>query len=124
MGIGDLYGARRGSARDWCRQMTAAHRVVAWVAASAALFACAMTFAGTHQRTALSPAGTTIAAVVYVSFAVIPIMRWPPWLPVAVTTTGAAASMAAGAGDGSRSEPGARRKAGNTRRAVGSRRSG
>ncbi len=99
MGVGDLYGARQGSARDWFCRMTAAHRVVAWVAASAALFTCAMTFAGTHQRTALSAAGTTIAAVVYVSFAVIPIMRWPPWLPVAVTTAGAVTSMAAGTGD-------------------------
>jgi signal transduction histidine kinase len=99
MGVGDLYGARRGPARDWLCRMTAAHRVVAWVAASAALFACAMTFAGMHQRTALSPAGVTIAAVIYVSFAVIPIVRWPPWLPVAVTTAGATASMAAGASD-------------------------
>ena len=99
MGVGDLYGARQGPARDWVRRTTAAHRVMAWAAASAALFACAMTFAGTHQRTALSPAGTTIAAVVYVGFAVIPIMRWPPCLPMVVTTAGAAVSLAVGTGD-------------------------
>src|SRR5258708_32254367 len=98
-GVGGLYGARRGPARDWFRRMTAAHRVVACVAASAALLACAMTFASTHQRAALSPAGITIATVTYVSFAVIPIMRWPPWLAGAVTTAGAAASMAAGTPD-------------------------
>jgi signal transduction histidine kinase len=79
--------------------MAAAHRVVAWVAGSAALYACALAAAATHQPDALSPAGITIATVVYVSFAVIPIMRWPPWLAVAVTTTGAAASMAAGTPD-------------------------
>ena len=98
-GIGDLCGARQGPARDWFRRMTAAHRVVAWVAGSAALYACAMTVAGTHEPAALSPAGITIATVIYVSFAAIPIMHWPPWLSVAVTTGGAAASMAAGTPD-------------------------
>jgi len=43
--------------------------------------------------------GITIATVVYLSFALIAIMRWPPWLSVAVTTTGAFASMAAGTPD-------------------------
>jgi len=99
MGVGDLYGARQGPARDWFRRMTAAHRVVAWVAASAALLACEMTFASTHQRAALSPAGIAIATVTYAGFAVIPVMRWPPWLAVAVTTAGAAALMAAGTPD-------------------------
>ena len=98
MGVGDLYGARRGPARDWFCRKTAAHRVAACIAASAALFGCGL-FTAMHQRTALSPAGTTIAAVVYVSFAVIAIWRWPPWLPVAVTTIGAVASMAAGTPD-------------------------
>ena len=99
MGVGDLCDVRRGPARDWFSRTTAAHHVMARVAATATLFACAMTIAGTHQRTALTPAGITIATVVYVSFAVIAIMRWPPWLPVAVTTTGAVASMAAGTPD-------------------------
>jgi len=40
------------------------HRVVAWVAASAALYACALTVASTRQRDALSPAGVTIATLV------------------------------------------------------------
>ncbi len=98
MGVGDLYGARRDPARDWFRRTTAAHRVVAWVVGSAALFACAI-FAGLHQRVTFSTAGIAIAAVTYVSFAVILIMRWPSWLPVAVTTAGAVASMAASPGD-------------------------
>ena len=123
MGVGDLYGARRVSARDWFRRTTAAHRVAAWVIGSAALFACEIFYA-VHQRIPLSTVAITIAAVTYVSFTVIAIMRWPPWLSVTVTTAGAAASIPTGPGDGSRSEPGARRKAGNTRRAVGSRRSG
>jgi hypothetical protein len=35
------------------------HRVVAWVAASAVLYACALSVASTRQRDALSPAGVT-----------------------------------------------------------------
>jgi signal transduction histidine kinase len=77
----------------------AAHRVMAWVAGSSALYAAAITAADARQQDALSPAGLTIATLVYVSFAVVPIMRWPPWLPVAVTTAGAVASMAAGTPD-------------------------
>ena len=67
MGVGDLYGARRDPARDWFRRTTAAHRVVAWVMGSAALFVCAIV-ADIHQRVALSTAGITIAAVTYVMF--------------------------------------------------------
>jgi signal transduction histidine kinase len=96
---GGVRGVRDGPARDWCRRAMTAHRVVAWVAASAALYACAIMVATTRQPDALSPAGVTIATVVYVSFAVIPILRWPLWLPVAVTTVGAVASMAAGTPD-------------------------
>ena len=94
-GVGDLYGARQGPAREWFCRKTAAHRVAARVAACAALFCCGL-FTAMHQRTALSPAGITIATVIYVSFAVTPTWRWPSWLPVAVTTSGAVASMAAG----------------------------
>ncbi len=77
----------------------AAHRVLAWVAASAALYASALMIARTRQPDALSSAGVTIATLVYVSFAVIAIARWPPWLLAAVTTAGAVASMAAGTPD-------------------------
>lgn len=77
----------------------ATHRALAWIAASAALYACAAMAASTRQPEALSRAGMAIATLVYVSFAVIPIVRWPPWLPVAVTTAGAIASMAAGTPD-------------------------
>ena len=82
-----------------CNRALAGHRVLACSAAAAALFTCAMTYARVHQRTALVPAATAIAAVVYVAFAVIPILRWPPWLPVAVSVAGAVASLAAGASD-------------------------
>jgi len=98
IGVGDLYGARQGPARDWFCRKTAAHRVAAWVAACAALFGCGL-FAAMHQRTALSPAEITIAAVTYLSFALISIMRWPPWLPVALTTAGAVVSISAGMPD-------------------------
>jgi signal transduction histidine kinase len=75
------------------------HRVLAWIAAAAALYACAVMAASMRQPEALSRAGVTIATLIYVSFAVIPIVRWPPWLPVAVTTAGAIALMATGAPD-------------------------
>jgi len=75
------------------------HRVVACVAASAALYARAQMVASTRQPDALSPVGVTIAALVYVSFAVILIVRWPPWLLAAVSTAGAVASMTAGTPD-------------------------
>ena len=68
-------------------------------AASAALYACALMVASTRQPDALSPAGVTIATLVYVSFAVILIVHWPPWLLAAVSTAGAVASMAAGTPD-------------------------
>src|SRR6185369_4846780 len=74
-----VRGVRDGPARDWCRRAVVTHRVVAWVAASAALYACALMVASTRQRDALSPAGVTIATLVYVSFAVVLIVRWPPW---------------------------------------------
>jgi signal transduction histidine kinase len=99
---GGLRGVGGGPARVWCRRglgSIVAHRVLAWIAASAALYACAMMVASTRQPDALSPAGVTIATLVYVSFAVISIVRWPPWLPVAVTTAAAVASMAAGTPD-------------------------
>ncbi len=97
---GSLRGVRDGPARDWCRRAIAAHRGVAWVAASAVLAGCGtMTVASTARRDAVSPAGVTIAALVYVTFAVIQIKRWPPSLLVAVTTTGAVALVAVGTPD-------------------------
>jgi hypothetical protein len=93
---GGVRGVRGGPARDWCRRAVATHRVAAWVMASAALDASAALVASTRQRDALSPAGLTIATLVYVSFAVIAIVRWPPWLLAGVPTLGAVASMAAG----------------------------
>src|SRR5437667_2856024 len=83
---GGARGVRDGPARQWCRRAMATHRAVAWVAASAALYACALMVASTRQRDALSSAGVMIATLVYVSFAVVLIVRWPPWLLAAVST--------------------------------------
>jgi hypothetical protein len=47
---GGVRGVRGGSAREWCRRSVAAHRVVACVAASAALYACALMVASTPAR--------------------------------------------------------------------------
>ena len=96
---GGVRGVRDGPAHQWCRRAIAAHRVVACVAASAALYACGLAAATTRQPDALSPAGLTIATLVYVSFAIIAIVRWPPWVAVAVSTAGAVASIAAGTPD-------------------------
>jgi signal transduction histidine kinase len=96
---GGVRSVRGGLARQWCRRTIAAHRVVACVAASAVLYACGLAVATTRQPDALSPAGLTIATLVYVSFAIIAIVRWPPWVAVAVSTAGAVASMAAGTPD-------------------------
>jgi signal transduction histidine kinase len=76
-----------------------AHRATACLVASAALYACALIAANVHQPEALSPAGLTIASAVYLVFAVVPIMRWPPWQPVAVSVAGAIVLMAAGIPD-------------------------
>jgi hypothetical protein len=59
---GGVRGLRDGPARDWCRRAMVTHRVVAWVAASAALYACALMVASTRQPDALSPAGVTMPA--------------------------------------------------------------
>jgi signal transduction histidine kinase len=94
-----LRGLRQSPAHDWARRTMIAHRVVACLAASAVLYACAVAYADMHQRTALTRTGMTIATVIYVAFAVVPIMRWPLWLPVAVTTAGSVGMMAAGTPD-------------------------
>jgi len=96
---GGVRGVRDGRAHQWCRRAIAAHRVAACVAASAALYACGLVVATTRQPDALSPAGLTIATLVYVSFVIIAIVRWPPWVAVAVSTAGAVASMSAGTPD-------------------------
>jgi signal transduction histidine kinase len=99
-GIRRVCGTRGGPARDWFRRTLTAHRLVASFAASAALYACAMAYAVMHQPPAVSTAAVTIATVIYVGFAVIPILRWlPPWLLVAVVTAGAVATLASGTTD-------------------------
>jgi signal transduction histidine kinase len=69
---------------------------LASVAALAALFAGTLTAAHAHDRALLSAAGIAIAAAAYASFAVIIVVRWPLWLPVAAITAAAFASSAAG----------------------------
>jgi hypothetical protein len=83
IGCHDFDESRQGVA--WCRRL-------AFVTLLAALFAGALVLVSMHDRDALSPAGTALAAAAYASFAAVVIMRWPQWLPVAVTTAGAVAS--------------------------------
>jgi signal transduction histidine kinase len=78
--------------------MVARHRVLTVILGTVALFGCALP-SGLQQRVPLSATEVTIAVVTFVAFAVILIVRWPPWLLVAVTVAGAVGSMAAGTAD-------------------------
>ncbi|HEX6523008.1 MAG TPA: sensor histidine kinase [Streptosporangiaceae bacterium] len=86
-------------ARYWCRRTMLAHRAAACFVASAVLYSCALIAASVSQPEALSPTGLTIASAVYLVFAVAPVMRLPPWQPVAVSAAGAIVLMAAGIPD-------------------------
>jgi signal transduction histidine kinase len=103
VGIRDLAegvrGINHGPAHQWAHKTVVTHRVLACVAATAALYACAMTFAGMHQPGALAPAEVCIATVIYVAFAVVPLLHWPPWLPVATCLLGAFVSLDVGQSD-------------------------
>jgi signal transduction histidine kinase len=69
--------------------------MAACVTASAALFGCALMVAVMqHQRAAMSATAIIIATAVYLGFAAAGILRWPPWLLVALATAGAAGLMA------------------------------
>jgi signal transduction histidine kinase len=81
-----------GQELPWRRRLAA-------VAALAALFACTLVLADMQDRAQLTAAGIAIAAASYASLAVTVVMRWPPWLPVAVTTAAVAATSAAGPPD-------------------------
>jgi signal transduction histidine kinase len=80
-------------------QGVAWRRRLAFVTLLAALFAGALLLADIHEPDLVSPAGIAIAAGAYASLAVIVIMRWPPWLPVALGTAAAVATTAAGKPD-------------------------
>ena len=103
MGVRDLAegvrGINHGPAQQWAHKTVVTHRVVACVAATAALYTCAITFAGMHQPGALSPAAVSIATVIYVAFAMVPLLHWPPLLPVAACTLGAFVSLGVGQSD-------------------------
>jgi signal transduction histidine kinase len=100
MGIaGPARAVRSSRARTWCQRTAAGHRAAVCVAAFAVLFAGAMTFDSMHQPADLQPAAITIAAVVYLTFAVVAVMHWPAWLPVTVCCAGALASLAATSSD-------------------------
>jgi signal transduction histidine kinase len=103
VGVRDLAegvrGINHGPAHQWASKTVRAHRVLACVAATAALYACAMTYAGTHQPGTLSTGEVTIATVIYLAFAVTPLVSWPPWLPVAASTLGAFVSLGVGQAD-------------------------
>lgn len=76
-----------------------AHRALACLMVPAVLFGTALMVADMHQRDAMASAAISIASVMYVSFAVITLMRWPSYLLIAVTTAGAVGSMIAGTPD-------------------------
>jgi signal transduction histidine kinase len=79
------------------RRAVAAHRALAVVIGTVVLFGCAMTSPLIKDPGSLSPAEFAIAAVTYVCFAAIAIMRGPAWLLVAAATAGGFISLAAGA---------------------------
>jgi signal transduction histidine kinase len=67
---------------------------LAFVAVLAALFPCTLLIAYMEDRALLSAAGILTAAASYVILAAAVLMRWPLWLPVAVSTAAAAMSVA------------------------------
>ena len=80
---GGVRGVRDGPARDRCRRTKVTHPVVAWVAASAALYACALMVASTRQRDAMPchPLGPACPA--------LPTLPRPPRRPgLAINETG------------------------------------
>jgi signal transduction histidine kinase len=79
------------------RRAVAAHRALAVVIGTVVLFGCAMTSPLIKDPGSLSAAEFAIAAVTYVCFAAIAIMRGPAWLLVAAATAGGFISLAAGA---------------------------
>jgi asparagine N-glycosylation enzyme membrane subunit Stt3 len=85
--------------KDESRPGAARHRTLIPAACIAALFGFTLLLADIHEPDLMSPAGIAIAAGAYASFAVIVIMRWPPWLPVALGTAAAVATTAAGKPD-------------------------
>jgi signal transduction histidine kinase len=95
MGVTGPAGvAHTDRAREWCRRTAVGHHTVACIAAAALFFAAAMAFAGMREPDALHPALIAIAVTVYIGLAVVPILRWPQWLPLAASTAGAALSLA------------------------------
>ena len=83
--------------REHFRRAVAAHRALAVVIGTVALFGCAMPSPRIKDPGSLSQAELTIAAVTYVGFAAIAIAAWPAWLLVAAPAAGGFISLAAGA---------------------------
>jgi signal transduction histidine kinase len=90
-------GSLARQVREHFRRAVAAHRVVAVVIGTVALFGCAITSPLMKDPASLTPAELTIGAVTYVCFAAIAIARWPAWLLVAAPAAGGFISLAAGA---------------------------
>lgn len=70
-----------------------------FLAVLAVLFGCVLAFADMQERTAVSAVSIALAATAYLCLAAATLMRWPPWLPVAVATATAVATTAAGSPD-------------------------
>lgn len=90
-------GSFSGQVRDWFRRAIAAHRALAVVIGTVALFGCSIPSPLIKDPGSLSPAELTIGAVTYVGFAAIAIARWPAWLLVAAPAAGGFLTLAAGA---------------------------
>lgn len=75
--------------------MAAAHRATFCLLGSAALFGVTLAVARMHQPSALNAAGIGVAIAVYAKLALTGVFRWPAWVPVAGSTAGVLALVAA-----------------------------
>jgi len=75
--------------------MAGAHRAAFWLLGSASLFGATLAVARMHQPSALNAAGIGVAAAVYAKLALTGVFRWPAWVPVAGSTAGVLALVAA-----------------------------
>ena len=87
---------------NWVRRFAAAHPTAVRVAGAAMLFLGALVIAAIQTRPTHTPAVFAVAALVSASFLVIPALRWPSWLSLAVATAGAIVMMPAGAPEAAR----------------------
>lgn len=81
------------------RRFAAAHPIALYAAGAGVVFLIAVLNTALPDASALTPAAVLTAVVVSASFVVVPALRWPMWLILAVAVAGAIAAMPAGATD-------------------------